>query len=427
MEYKSEFHPLGEGMTGVFVQTDRFKTRRMTISLALPVTAERSARAALLSRLLSRSSAAYPSHILLSRHLADMYGAGFASHCIRVGDFEVLNLSVSALEDAYALEGEPLSQWAQELLEGALFAPHLTNGLFDKEEFESEKRQLIETVEGLINDKRTYALEQAQQLLFPGEPAGVPDSGGLEAVRALTNESVAAFWKELLQTAQVQITVVGQRSPQELYERLKAAFAACGRQYVPFAPTRVRAAQGEASEKIEPMAIAQGKLVMGFLTGGGQGSSPDELAAMRMMTDLWGGAPYSRLFTVVREQMSLCYYCAARFQTVKGAIMVDSGIEVENAGRTREGILSQLRVMQEGGFDDDALSASRKGLSDSARGVGDSAAQLEAWYIHRMFDPSPDSPEDFVRRIEGMTREDIAAAARKVALGAVYFLKGEQA
>ena len=123
--------------------------------------------------------------------------------------------------------------------------------------------------------------------------------------------------------------------------------------------------------------------------------------------------------------MSLCYYCAARYQTGKGAILVDSGIEVENVDRVREGILSQLRVMQEGGFDDHALVASRKGLIDSARSVGDSAAQLERWYIHRMFDEKPDSPEDFVALIEGMKREDLSAAARKVQLGAVYFLKGE--
>lgn len=409
----------------MFLQTDRFKTRRMTLSLALPVTAARSARAALLSRLLSRSSAAYPSHILLSRHLADMYGAGFGSYCIRVGDFEVLNLSISVLEDAYALEGEPLSTWAQELLEGALFAPHQTEGLFDTEEFESEKRQLIETVEGLINEKRTYAIEQTQQLLFPDEPAGVPDSGGLETVKALTNEEVSSFWKELLQTARVQVTVIGQRSPEDFYEGIQRAFVACGRRYSPFASTKVSVQSDELREQVEPMAIAQGKLVMGFLTGVGQGASPEERAAMRMMTDLWGGAPYSRLFTVVREQMSLCYYCAARYQTVKGAILVDSGIEVENVDRVREGILSQLRVMQEGGFDDHALVASRKGLIDSARSVGDSAAQLERWYIHRMFDEKPDSPEDFVALIEGMKREDLSAAARKVQLGAVYFLKGE--
>ena len=80
--------------------------------------------------------------------------------------------------------------------------------------------------------------------------------------------------------------------------------------------------------------------------------------------------------------------------------------------------------MQQGGFDDNALLASRKGLADSAHSVGDSAAQLEAWYIHRMFDEEPDSPENFVGRIERVTREDIAAAARRVQLGAVYFLQG---
>lgn len=427
MEIKPVFRALGEGVTGLFLQTDRFKTRRVTISLALPIEKERSACMAMLSRLLTRSSEAYPSHILLSRRLADMYGAGFASHVMRVGDNEVLNLSAAVLEDDYALEGEPLSRWCDELVQGALFAPHMAGGLFDTEEFESEKRQLIEYVEGLLNDKRSYALEQAQQMLFPGQPAGVPDCGGRAAAAAVTNAAVSAFWSELLRTAKVQITVIGRRPPEELYRSLQKALEDFGRQYRPCPPTLVEGPREQINERVEPMAIAQGKLVMGFLTGVGQGASPDETAAMRMMTDLWGGAPYSRLFTVVREQMSLCYYCAARYQTVKGAVMVDSGIEVDNVERAKEGILSQLAVMQQGGFDDAALEASRKGLCDSARGVGDSAVQTEGWYLHRMFDPSPDTPEDFIRRIETMTREDIAAAAQKVGLGAVYFLRGEGA
>ena len=119
--------------------------------------------------MLTCSSAAYPSRLLLSRRLADMYGAGFDSHRIRAGDFEVLNSSCCVLEDAVALEGEPLSEWARELLVGALFSPHMqkTAVSSDPAQFESEKRQLIEAVEGLINEKRTYALEQAQQLLIP--------------------------------------------------------------------------------------------------------------------------------------------------------------------------------------------------------------------------------------------------------------------
>ena len=425
MDGYNRFYSFEEGVTGVFLPTDRFKTRRMTLSLALPTSAEISARLALLSRLLSRSCAAYPSHNLLSRRLAEMYGAGLFSHCIRVGDFEVLSLSVSVLEDRYALEGEPLSQWAEALLEGALFAPHMVDGGFDPEEFESEKRQLIESVEGIVNDKRSYAIEQAQQLLYPGQPAGVPDAGGLEQVKALTNEAVSAFWKTLLQTARVQLTVVGQADPEGFYQRIVDAFRSVGRRYTPFSPTVVSAEGGEIQSRTEPMAIAQGKLVMGFLTGVGEGASFEERTAMRMLTDLWGGAPYSRLFTVVREQMSLCYYCAARYQTVKGGILVDSGIEVENAEKVQKGILDQLDVMRQGGFDDDALSASRKGLMDSARSVGDSAARLELWYLHRMFEETPDSPEEFARQVERVTKEQLISAAGKVRLQAVYLLQGE--
>ena len=57
---------------------------------------------------------------------------------------------------------------------------------------------------------------------------------------------------------------------------------------------------------------------------------------MKIMTALFGGTPHSKLFLNVREKMSLCYYCAAALIKPKGFIMVDSGIEPQNAQKFPE-------------------------------------------------------------------------------------------
>ena len=58
------------------------------------------------------------------------------------------------------------------------------------------------------------------------------------------------------------------------------------------------------------MDITQAKLVIGLRSG--MTHAEDDYFAFRVMTDIFGGGPYSRLFLNVREKMSLCYYCSAR-------------------------------------------------------------------------------------------------------------------
>lgn len=163
---------------------------------------------------------------------------------------------------------------------------------------------------------------------------------------------------------------------------------------------------------------------MGFRSGTAGQDDPAAVAAMRMMTDMFGGAPYSRLFTVVREQMNLCYYCAARYAPSKGIVCVDSGIEVENFEKARDGILAQLAVMKEGSYDDTLLESSKKGLSDFAAGVNDSAGALESWYLQRIFHISPESPEEFAQQVQALHKQDIVQAAQSVVLDTIYLLKG---
>ena len=67
--------------------------------------------------------------------------------------------------------------------------------------------------------------------------------------------------------------------------------------------------------------------------------------AMKLMNTIFGGTPFSKLFLNVREKLSLCYYCAAGYNQLKGTVFVDCGIEEENIIKTEaEDILQKLGV-----------------------------------------------------------------------------------
>ena len=115
--------------------------------------------------------------------------------------------------------------------------------------------------------------------------------------------------------------------------------------------------------------IAQGKLVMGFRTG--ETTSPDAVNAMKMMVALYGGTPFSRLFQNVREKLSLCYYCAARYDKASGMMMVDSGVETGNEQKARDEILRQLELVKQGSFDDGELNSTILTISNALKSTVD--------------------------------------------------------
>ena len=84
----------------------------------------------------------------------------------------------------------------------------------------------------------------------------------------------------------------------------------------------------KVKDRCEKQDVAQCKLVMGFRTDAAQ-RDPEVMAA-RVAIALFGATPQSKLFLNVREKLSLCYYCAAKYDRIKGIMLVQSGVEQKN-------------------------------------------------------------------------------------------------
>jgi len=148
----------------------------------------------------------------------------------------------------------------------------------------------------------------------------------------------------------------------------------------------------------------------------------EDAAALTVMCDIFGGGPYSRLFTNVREKYSLCYYCASGAVKSKGLITVDSGIEKENATKAEKEILNQLDIMKQNLFTDEEFQSSIKSITDSFKSYNDSQGLLDAWYSLKIVKDRLISPEEAAQEILNVTRNDVVYAARGVKLHTVYKL-----
>lgn len=415
---------LCDGVVGCFIPTLRFKTARLSVSFELPMREDTASAYALLPFILTGCGKKYATSRLISQKLDDLGGAALACECDKLGDSQVLRMSVTCIENKYSLDGRDIVSECADMLLSLIFEPLCDDGGFDESNFEKEKRLMIERIDSEINNKRSYAVRRCEAEMCKGEPNSIARYGSRQGQVDLTRAELFVAWETMLRTAFVRVGYLASEPCERVFDRFKSAFSSIERSVdMPAAPI-VGAAKKTVSEITDRMPVKQGKLALGFRTP--VAGSDRDTYKMMVMSDLFGGGPYSRLFDNVREKMSLCYYCASRANRRKGWLMVDSGVEFANMDKTYAEILNQLEIMKRGEFDDSALEASKLSLRDSLTGISDSQPITDRWYADRVHFDDALSPDELCGLISSVTRKDVAEMANSLTLDTVYRLLGNE-
>lgn len=412
---------LADGAEGLFIKTDRFNTTLISFNFFLPLKKETVADYALLPFILTSCSKKYPDFSRLNYKLSRLYGARLDSSAEKYGDYQLLKMTISVINDRFSLDGESLINNAVDMLLRLIFEPNTENGTFLETDLNREKRKAIEHIKGELSEKRIYAKNRLIEEIYNGETYGIPKCGTVEDVEKITGESLYKAWENMLKTAFIRVHVVGSAVPAGFFESISEKFSSIQRNNITDCkatlPTPEREKVHNVEERID---VKQGKLCLGFsssLYGNDDISLP-----LMIMTDIFGGGPYSRLFSNVREKMSLCYYCSASTTRQKGLVTVESGIETENAQKAEKEILNQLEIIRKGEFSDFEYESSIKSISESLSSYNDSQNSLDTWYTLKVNNEKIYSPDDIGERIKTITREDIVSAAKGIKLNTVYKL-----
>ncbi len=410
---------IADGVSLVNVNANRFKTNEIAISLALPLKKETAAANALFVNLLSRRSAKYTNQTELNRKLANLYGASLSAVVTKVGECQVLKLGITCLDDKFSLDGGSISLECLKLLISLLFEPRLNGGAFFDADVENEKRILIEKIDAENNEKRTYVLRQTEKLMFDGEPYVVNRYGTVEDIKALTSADVYSAWENALKSAKIMVTLVGGADCYQAEELVKNAFGGVEREFAELPDAVFVPFCENVKEHMERLDVKQGKLVLGYRVN----LKPDDelTAAMRTFCDVFGGGPYSKLFANVREKMSLCYYCSARYTRAKSMILIQCGCNEENMDKAVNEINNQLENIKNGDFEEE-FNSSKLAMRDALLSVNDTPEAIEAWYVNQISDNKLKTPEQSSAENDSVTMEQVKQCASLLTLDTIYKL-----
>lgn len=415
---------VAEGVRLCSYKTSRFKTGRISFNIALPLEKDASANA-ILPYILNRSCEKFPNYIELNKKLSSLYGATLTPSVSKAGEAHVLRLSMTMIDNKFALEkNEDIILACVDLLLDIVFAPNAKDGAFCESEVAREKRLMLERLESEMNDKRVYALRRLEQLMCENEAFSSNAYGTKDGIEALTPAKIYEAYENMIKTGLISVHVVGNTDTDKIAKKIKDRLENISRSPITEIETEVITSASAVRRETEVLPVNQGKLVMGFRTG--EADTEAEYPNIRIMTDIFGGGTYSRLFTNVREKMSLCYYCSARLYRQKGIIIVQSGIENENAETAISEIKNQLKAIADGNVCEDDIKASLLSMKDLYNSVCDTPEDIDAWAHSQITEKVFETPEEVIARLSRVTIDDVVSTAKKVSLDTIYLLKADE-
>ncbi len=410
---------LADSVRLVSVATDSFKTGRIAVSMALPMD-EKMAANSLLIYLLKRSCKEYPDFSLLNGKLDELYGASLSAGVGKAGEAQVLTLSLTCIDDRFALTDESITEQCAELLASMIFSPNCKSGSFGAENLAAEKRLLIQRIEEELNDKRTYAFNKCIEYMCSNEVYGKDKYGTIEEIQSVKMADVYAAWKNMLSCAVFQITVVG-GDADKVADIFAKRFSKIERN--PVKPETVFILKGRHFNRYEESyPVNQGKLVIGFRAG--MQNSRDNIHAITVMNDIFGMGTYSKLFMNVREKLSLAYYCWSRLVASKGIVLVEGGIDTDKEKKVSAEILSQLSDLRNGKTDPEVLESSKRSLKEKYTFT--TPEGICSWYASQVLEEEIITPESMIHGVETVTMQQVCDAAKKLSIDTIYMLKAQE-
>lgn len=416
--------------SGVFltcIQTDKFKTACLSLHLITQLQRETAPVYTMIPRVLRRGCRKYPNMDAIAARLDELYGAGLEPSVRKRGEVQCIGFYADFVDDACLPAGEKQMENMTALLGEMLLQPVTHGGLLLPDYTDTERSKLLDDIASLINNKQAYATQRMIENMCFGEDYATSVLGTTQTVEHINYQKLTAAYKQLLQTAPVEIFYCGSAAPERVASALTDALAPLPRGEIDYeVGTDIRMNTMEENIRYfsEEMDVTQGKLSIGFRMG--ESMEEPDLAALRVFNAAYGGAVTSKLFENVREKLSLCYYASSALDVYKGVLRVSSGIEFSNYDAALAEIFAQLQAMQKGDLTDEELEAARRAVATDYRAAMDSPAVLESYYLGQNLLGLEYGPDVFAELVDLVTKEQVVNIAQQVCCDTVFFLKGKE-
>jgi len=413
-----------KGINLHMIETDKFKTNLIAIFLTTELNRENVTKNALISTILRRGSKNMNSQEEISKQMEDMYGASFDCGLDKIADNQVLKFYIETVNDNFLPENSEniLENSLEKILEIA-FNPYIENDSFKEEYIEQEKNNIKKRIEGKIDNKAKYAIDRCVEEMYKNEPYGLYKFGYIEDLEKIDGRNLYQYYKELINNCKIDIFVSGLIDEQIVdFVKTNENIEKLEEREPKYNIPKIVEKQPVPKENVvtESMNVSQGKLILGLDVN-------LENADLRYDTLLYnsilGGTANSKLFQNVREKANLAYVASSSYLRYKGNIFINCGIDIENYQKALDLIREQIEDMKKGDFTEQEIENVKKGIVATIKTIKDEQDTQITYHFSQELSQEEVSIDEYIEKVNKITKENIINIANKVSINTIYFLK----
>jgi predicted Zn-dependent peptidase len=320
------------------------------------------------------------------------------------------DLGTGAGADTSAISFAGLTDFAGETLR--LVAELAQEASFPAEEFERERRQMLESIRIERTTPSFLAGERLRRVLFGAHPYSIVAPSEAQ-VAAYRREQLIDFYRARYRPANALLVLVGDFASTAMLGEIEGIFSGWTAGDVPPAPNPpLPEVRGRRVHLVHLPEAVQAQVLVGnrAITR----KHPDWMR-LSLANSIYGGAFNSRLVMNIREQKGYTYSPRSGVHALRqhGYFSVHAAVRNEVVAATLTEIFYELDRMRALPVGDDELADARNYLSGvfslglaTQEGL---AGQLSGVYLEQL-------PEDYLERyrerIRALTADDVLAAAR---------------
>lgn len=404
------------------IQTDKFKTNLIAVFLSMPITKENVTKNSLISAVLRRGSQNMPTQAQISQELEEMYGASFDCGLDKTGDNHILKFYLEAVNDNFLPQADEnmLKTSIEKLLE-IVFNPLVENGAFKEDYIKQEKENVKRIIEGKPDNKARYAFDRCIEEMYKDQPYGLYKYGYIEDLEKITAQDLYNYYQTMISECKIDIFVSGNINEVTSIVEQNENIQKLQEREPNYKVNKVENKEEvQEQEIIEEMDVTQGKLTIGLDL---HLDNEEQKYDAMLYNAILGGTANSKMFQEVREKASLAYTAGSSYVRYKSNVFIKCGIEIKNYEKAMEIIRKQLDDMKNGVFTDEDIENAKKGIISGIRAIDDEQDTQITYFFGQELTGNETSLEDYMEKVQNVSKENIVTVANSISVNTVYFLK----
>lgn len=406
------------------IPSKKFKDITISVRMKGNLSKDTAALRSVLGFAMIDSTKRHPTQRDMAGYLEELYGAGLSANIFSKGEAQIIAFKSTCINEEFLPVKEKLILKQIDLLKEVFFEPLVDDHAFDKHIIEIKKKEIHDRIQANKDDKVSYSLDKLFEYMGRGTALALSASGTLEEVDSIDERKIYDAYCDMIAYDDKDVYVVGDvdESIVEIFDQNLSFSKKMGEPYA--SVFTFHSERDEVLEVIEKQEVVQSKLNLGYTINCDLLSPENE--AFNVFAMILGGNSQSRLFKVVREKNSLCYYISASYDAMNGIMIINAGIEMTDYEKAKNLIAQQIVELQEGYFEQDEIDLMKSMIISSLRKSSDDPDYMISLAYNRDIVDKKQSVDDYIEAIEKVTKDEIVACAKQVKLDSVYFLTGKE-